>query len=104
MRPTVADIRMAAERGVQEAAEHILKVARENAPEDEGDLKEQSDVEMSGTTATITFREVYAKKQHEDMRLKHDSGGPKFLERAMGSERTHARQIIADHVRRALGG
>lgn len=104
-RPSLAAVRAAAEAGVKEAAEAILKAARENAPVDEGDLRESGDVTMSGMTATITFDEVYAKKQHEDMRLQHPGGGgPKFLERAMGSERTRARQIIADHIRRSLGG
>lgn len=103
-RPSGAAIRAAAERGVREAAEHILDVARENAPKDQGDMGENAGVEMSGTTATIEFREDYSVKQHEDMRLNHpNGGGPKFLEKAMGSERARARQIVGEHIRRALG-
>lgn len=103
-RPNLGEVRAAAERGVREAAEHILEVARENAPVDEGDLRSSGKVETSGTTATITFDEVYSLKQHEDMRLNHDTGGPKYLEKALGSEREQARKIIADNIRRALGG
>lgn len=104
-RPDLAQLRAAVSRGVNEAAEHVLKAAQENVPVEDGDLRDSGEVTMSGTTATVAFTAPYSKKQHEDMRLRHpNGGGPKYLERALAGERDQVRTIIATHLRRALGG
>jgi hypothetical protein len=53
----------------------------------------------------VFYDTPYAVRQHEDVRLDHDPGRrAKWLERAFIERGRAAVDMIADRVRRALGG
>ena len=101
---------------LEAAAQHVLEVARGKAPllidveranreEVPGTLRESGYAEvLNDDTAAIGFRDFIAARMHEDMELHHDDGQAKFLEEPLVTEKDRALQILADHVRQALGG
>lgn len=100
------------------AAQHVLGVAKGKAPllvdlhkaNDErranpGALRASGYVEvLDDNTAAVGFREFYAGWQHEDLTYHHADGQAKYLEEPLATEKDTALQIMADHVRQALGG
>lgn len=97
--------REAAAGGLDEAAEHILGVAKSLVPIEEGTLERSgaADVDGERLRAAVSFDTPYAVVQHEDMTLQHDSGRQaKYLESAMTGEKDVALALIAAAVRRAL--
>jgi hypothetical protein len=87
------------------AAEHILGVANEQVPFEEGDLAASGGVSQdeSTTQTAISYNTDYAVRQHEDMTMKHDSGrNAKFLENAVNSERATASRIIANTIKNGM--
>jgi hypothetical protein len=98
------------------AAQHILEAAQAKAPllidveranrqEVPGTLRESGYARvLDAQTAEVGFTDFIATRMHEDMDLHHDDGQAKFLEEPMVTEKDRALQILADHVRRALGG
>jgi len=94
---------MAAARVLTAAMERALPMAKaqspvdDNDPEPGGELRDSIRVTKARPTkagrisaglvaggakmADVRGREVYPIVQHEDMTLKHDEGGPKFVER-----------------------
>lgn len=103
-RDLAALLRQGVEDGVREAADHIIDVAKENTPVDTGELRDSAEVEASGSSATMSFEAPYALYVHENMRDQHATGGAKFLEKAMASERGKALEIVTGAVRKAWGG
>lgn len=98
---------------LKDAADHVQKVAVGNAPllvdvqranreERPGTLRESAKVIEEGDRVGIAFTDFIAVRQHEDMEYHHDIGGPKFLERALFSEREEALRILAEHFRNTL--
>jgi hypothetical protein len=98
------------------AAQHVLEVARGKAPllidveranreEVPGTLRDSGYARvLDDVTAEVGFTDFIAPRMHEDMDLHHDDGQAKFLEEPMVTEKDRALQILADHVRQALGG
>lgn len=75
----------AAERAVTKIGEHVLGAAQRLAPVEEGTLRASGDLEVSRTvdayTAEVSFNEVYAARQHEELGWRHPLGGQaKYLE------------------------
>lgn len=96
-------IRDAVSRGAFLAGEHILGVAVQNAPVDEGTLRNSGATTRDGTTCVISFDTPYAAKQHEELDYHHPrGGGAKFLEKAMVTERDTAQALITRAIRAAL--
>lgn len=94
----------AAAVGLELACEHILGVARERVPIEEGTLERSGAVVMDpdNLVGYVTFDTPYAVVQHEDLTFSHDEGRQaKYLETAFNSERDTARKIIADTIRGA---
>lgn len=97
-----AALRGAAEAAARAAGEHVLDVAKANVAVDTGELKDSGTVKASGNQATISFDAEHATSVHENHR--GVSTSPKFLERAMVEEKSKVQRIVADEVRKALGG
>jgi hypothetical protein len=91
-----------ANRAVAIAAEHVLRVAKEQTPIEEKTLMNSGAVSTDPDTftAAVSFDTPYAVPVHENMHARHDSGkNAKFLENAMNSEVEAAAKIIADTIR-----
>jgi hypothetical protein len=101
---------------LDEAAQHVLEVAQGKAPllvdvqranreEVPGTLRDSGYARvLDDVTAEIGFRDFIAPRMHEDMEIHHDDGQAKFLEEPLVTEKDEALRIMAEHVRRALGG
>ncbi len=90
----LAAIRAAAIRGVQLGAEHLLEVARQRVPIEEGTLERSGvvSVDEDAITAAISFDTPYAVRQHEELTYQHDSGRTaKYLERPLHEENGESR-------------
>src|SRR3954470_6231166 len=94
-----------AEEGLLALAHEIAAMADRNAPK--GDpavdpdpkMHLHAEVEKSGLGYVIVYREPYAAKAHEDVRLKHPrGGGPKFLESAMKAAIPQMDRVIGTAV------
>lgn len=91
--------------GLLVGGEHVLGVSNAQAPIEDGDLIRSGAVSQDGATkrTAISYDTAYAKRQHEDMALKHDAGrNAKFLERAINSERDKVLQIVAIRAKGAF--
>jgi hypothetical protein len=107
----LAAVRRGAAQGLTQAAHRVAAVAVPMTPRETGDLR------SAITNGVIPAHEVggqleaaivvdglpYAVRQHEDLTLNHDDGGPKFLERAVDETADEVGQIVTAAVRRATG-
>ncbi len=89
--------------GLRLAAEHLLGVARQQAPVDEGTLRASAAVTVvSAAKVAISFNTRYAVRQHEETGWRHPKGGKaKYLEDPLHDEAPTMHTIIATHIRRA---
>ena len=97
------DMRRAAVKGLEDAAEHVLGVSNQRVPIEEATLERsgRASVDASTLQAAVSYDTPYAVVQHEDMTLQHDPGrSAKFLETALNQEAGAVQQIIADRIRR----
>lgn len=81
-----ATISRAAARGLFIGASYGLQESNRVVPIEEGTLQRSGfvDVDPGALSATIAYDTPYAKRQHEDMSLRHDQGRKaKFLEDTM---------------------
>jgi hypothetical protein len=94
--------RQDAARGLLLAAKHILKVSNRDVPVESGELERSGDtsIDAEALRASVSYDTPYAVYEHEAMNLHHDDGGPKFLERALHSERGDVAKIIAREIRK----
>lgn len=97
----------AAITGLREAAEFVLRRAKENVPVgDPGvdpdpsvSLRDSGHIEAHRDGYIIVFDTPYAAKIHEDLRLRHPrGGGAKYLERAVNETIPHLDSIVASNV------
>lgn len=97
--------REAAAKGLQKASEHLLQVAREQVPHEEGTLERSgvASVDKANLKAAVSFDGPYAVRQHEDLTYKHDEGrNAKYLEGPMTTERNTMLEMVATELRRSL--
>ncbi|MFJ7411587.1 hypothetical protein ACIQWZ_12335 [Streptomyces sp. NPDC098077] len=97
--------RTSAARGLRLGTEHVLQVARDRVPIEEGTLERSgtATVDEASLTGAVAFDTPYAVRQHEDMGLRHDAGRTaKFLELPMTEEADTVGEIIAAEIRRSL--
>jgi hypothetical protein len=86
-------------------AEYGLAQARRVVPIEEGTLERSgaTDVDPDKGEATISFDTPYARRQHEDLSLRHDSGRQaKYLEQPLNGTRQTILTLMAEQIRRAL--
>lgn len=100
-------VQAAALRGLTRAGEDLLGRAQREAPVAEGTLRASGeldvDVTPNGATATVSFNEVYAARQHEELDWEHPKGGgAKYLEGPLREQQARYERAIALEVERAL--
>lgn len=101
-------VRVAAARGVQLWAEHVLQQARAQVPHDEGTLERSGTVVPSRVSpdtleAAIVFDQPYAVVQHEDMTFRHPGGRKaKYLEDPLNASRTVGPKLVQKQIKKAL--
>ncbi|NUQ88959.1 MAG: hypothetical protein HOQ43_10905 [Glycomyces artemisiae] len=94
----------AASRGLKKGAELVLQRSNVRVPIQEGTLERSGVASVDGLRAAVSYDTPYAKRQHEDMTLRHDSGrSAKFLEKALTESGQDVLDLIAAEIRRELG-
>lgn len=102
----VALLREGVADGLTLAADRQQAVAVPLTPLEHGDLRGSLTVvpaDVHDLEAAVVSDLPYAVRQHEDLDLRHESGGAKFLEVAAENTANEAEQLIAAAVRRRLG-
>lgn len=102
----IAALKTADLDGLRLGGEHILKLARDKVPLEEGTLERSGVVTDNGKdTVAVSFDTPYAVRQHEDLGLRHDAGrSAKFLERAMADGQGDVLKRLAARAGQALSG
>lgn len=103
----VERVRSGAARGLTLAAIHVQGVAVPRTPVEYGDLRSSLTVvpaDADDLAAAIVSDLPYAVRQHEDLSLRHDDGGPKYLEGPTLAEADTVEKIVATAAVRALRG
>lgn len=104
-RPVLSLLEKAAQDALLEVAEKVIDRSNELAPKLTGETEGTSFARVDDLTAQAGYDSFVARLQHEDLTYLHPrGGGPKFLETAAEEIRPQVGQMIARHVRGALGG
>jgi len=97
--------RRGAARGLGLGAEHVRGVSVDRTPLDTAALRDSATTshDPESLTAAVSYDTAYAARQHEELNWQHRTGGPKFLESALASERDTVARLIQAQIRKALG-
>ncbi len=93
----------AVQRTLSEVADACLAVAKQNCPVDKGELVASGSVQQVGDGFEVVFSAPHAAAVHERTDLQHNTGGPKFLERAFLAAALDLNKKIADSIGDSLG-
>lgn len=99
-------VRTAATRSLDVATEHVLGVANQRVPIEEGTLERSgaADVDAATLTGSVSYDTPYAVRQHEDLSMRHDRGRQaKYLETASLDELHTIAALQARAAKEALG-
>ena len=99
-------VRDAAGDALADAAEFLLEESNRTVPLEEATLERsgQASVDRPNLRAAVSYDTPYARRQHEDTRLRHGGGRrAKWLERTFTEQRTRIGEFIAGRIRRATG-
>lgn len=95
-------VRAAAFSGLVDGAHHVLEESNRTAPIEESTLIKSGKVTpfpVEGV-AVVSYDTPYARRQHEDTRLRHDPGRrAKWLERTLSERRAAVLAFVAAKVR-----
>lgn len=96
------EMKEAALAGLRLGGEHVLKLARDRVPIEEGTLERSGKVSDDGDdTVAVSFDTVYAVRQHEELTWRHDAGrSAKYLETAVAEGAKAVSQLVRAAVRR----
>lgn len=100
-------IRTAAIAAVRDAAEVLRDESDKRVPLDTGVLRNSAaiTVDPDTTTAYVSYDTPYARRQHEDLTLRHPNGREaKYLENALNRNRDRLIRYVRAAVQRALRG
>ncbi|MFG3438329.1 hypothetical protein ACGF0J_13890 [Nonomuraea sp. NPDC047897] len=100
-----AEFRRAAARGLRLATEHVLAVANQRVPHDEGTLERSGAavVDEAELRGVVSYDTPYAVVQHENLDYQHKAGrAAKFLELAVREESEVVKLMIAKQLRQVL--
>jgi hypothetical protein len=103
--PAARELRAAAARGLFLGAEHVLGLATDRVPLDEGYLQSTgtASVDEPSLTGMVSFDGPYAVRQHEELTWRHAPGRTaKYLENALNAARPEVAALIAAELRRAM--
>lgn len=97
--------RRGAAHGLGLGAEHVRGVSVDRAPLDTAALRDSATAshDPESLTAAVSYDTAYAARQHEELTWQHRTGGPKYLESALASERDIVARLIQAQIRKALG-
>ncbi|WP_424183851.1 hypothetical protein ACOBQX_17990 [Actinokineospora sp. G85] len=97
--------RQGAARGLGLGAEHVRGVSVDRAPLATAALRNSAtaSVDAESLTAAVSYDTPYAARQHEELDYHHRTGGPKYLESALASERDVVARLVQAQIRKALG-
>lgn len=93
-------------QGLTLALEHVLAESNRIIPLDEGTLMRsgETEVDEDALTGLVTYRSVYAVRQHEELTWNHAPGRQaKYLETAVNTSRAECARIIQQEMRRWFG-
>lgn len=97
------DFKTAALAALSDGAEYLLETSNRTAPIEEGTLIGSGTVtvDRARLRAVVSYDTPYAVRQHEDTRLRHDSGRrAKWLEQTAREERQRITTMIRDRLRK----
>lgn len=91
--------------GLKLGGEHVLKLARDRVPIEEGTLERSGATSDDGrATVAVSFDTPYAVRQHEDMAAHHDDGRQaKYLETAAAEAAPDVGKLVAAAVQQVTG-
>lgn len=101
----LAPIRKRAVAAGTDAAEFLLEEANRTVPIEEAVLEGSGHVttDADALVFSVSYDTPYAVRQHEDTRLRHDSGRrAKWLEYTFREQRLRVLTFLADRMRRAV--
>lgn len=100
-----ADVEANITAAIFNGAEHIRQVSHDLTPIETGDLRQNMTAQAEGAEGVVFNPLVYAARQHEETGWNHPRGGQaKFLKAAVDSEGPKVAQMMANQIRKALGG
>lgn len=95
-----AAFRRAAGAALGDAAEFLLEASNRTVPLEEGTLARSGGTDREGLRASVYYDTPYARRQHEDTRLRHDPGRrAKWLERTFREQGPRIGPFLADRIR-----
>ena len=98
-----AKVHRAAVNAVGDAAEYLQEMADRGIPLEEGTMERSGTVDHDGLKATVSYDTPYVRRQHEDTRLRHDSGRrAKWLEKTFQEEKGKVKKYIAEEIKGVL--
>jgi hypothetical protein len=95
--------RKASAKGLFVGAEAGLTEANRTIPIEEGVMERsgETSVDDRKLEAAISYDTPYARRQHEDLSLRHDKGRrAKWLEQMLKEEGSNLRKVIGDEMKR----
>lgn len=97
--------RAGAARGLGLGAEHVRGVSVDRTPLDVAGLRNSATAshDAGSLTAAVSYDTPYATRQHEELDFHHRTGGPKYLESALASERDVVARLVQAQIKKALG-
>lgn len=97
------EIEKARDRAVKNAAEHLLEQSNRTIPIEEHIMEASGRATAEGGRGVVSWDTPYVVRQHEDTRLRHDSGRrAKWAERTFNEESSRIGQYIGQEMRKVL--
>ena len=95
--------------GLRLATEFLLTEANTTVPHEDGPLEQSGTASVESQSGlrrgAVSYDTPYAVRQHEDMSLRHDGKGEsKWLENTMAREAKTIGEIVANAIRKKVGG
>lgn len=92
-----------APRALRAGGEYLLEAANRTVPIEEDTLEKSGKVSVSGLQATVSYDTPYARRQHEDLTLRHSSGRrAKWLQRTLDERARAINDVIGSVLRGAF--
>ncbi|MBE0430032.1 MAG: hypothetical protein IBX61_09225 [Thermoleophilia bacterium] len=91
------------ESALDDAAEYVLETANRTVPIEEGTLEKSGGIGKATGKRTVYYDTPYARRQHEELGYRHDSGRrAKFLEKTMQEEEKAVTEFLRDRIGKVL--
>lgn len=97
----ISDIEAATPQALAAGMEVLRAAAVAGTPVETGRLAGSASVTIDGDDATITYDGPYARRQHEELTWRHETGRAKYLELAFIENKDQAVDAMATVLKRA---